>query len=246
MVEASLLSKVKPRRKHSSVSASVFSFLCRWRLLARIAVVALLGFLIALASLRVINPPTTALMTIRRIQGVVSGKPETKKWSWVESDSIALIAQQSIVAAEDAKFMDHLGIDVSSLSQVVAGENRKRSRGASTITMQTVKNLFLWPGRSYVRKGIEIVLAPVVELLWGKRRILEIYLNVIEFGEGIYGIEAASRHYFGHSAEKLTASEAASLAAILPLPRVLSPKSLTGVGRRRYRRILAEAGSIRL
>lgn len=205
-----------------------------------------LSILFCLASLRVIDPPTTALMTIRRIQGVVSGRLEAKKWSWVGSDSIALVAQQSVIAAEDARFMEHLGVDISSLSRVVSGENRKRPRGASTITMQTVKNLFLWPGRSYIRKGLEILLAPVVELLWGKRRILEIYLNVIEFGEGIYGIEAAARHYFGHSAAKLTASEAASLAAILPLPRVLSPKSLTGAGRKRYRRILAEAGSVRL
>jgi monofunctional biosynthetic peptidoglycan transglycosylase len=110
--------------------------------------------------------------------------------------------------------------------------------------MQTVKNVFLWPGRSYIRKGLEALMAPIAGVVWGKRRTLELYINVIEWGQGVYGLEAASRYYFNKPANQLDIREAAALAAILPAPRRLSPKSLSSTSQRRYQRILREANAI--
>jgi monofunctional biosynthetic peptidoglycan transglycosylase len=137
--------------------------------------------------------------------------------------------------------MSHCGIDISAVSMAIDdSDGRRRLRGASTITMQTVKNLFLWPGRSYVRKLVEVAMAPVAGLVWGKYRTLELYVNVIEWGPGVYGIEAASQEYFHHSAKELTVSEAAALAAILPNPRKLSPQRMSRPTRKRYERIIRE------
>jgi monofunctional biosynthetic peptidoglycan transglycosylase len=123
---------------------------------------------------------------------------------------------------------------------------RGGARGASTITMQTVKNVFLWPGRSYVRKAIEMVMAPIAGTVWGKRRTLELYLNVIEWGDGIYGIAAAARHHFGRPPSALTEYQAAALASILPNPRKLSPKALSAGSRARLSRVLKEARGTRV
>jgi monofunctional biosynthetic peptidoglycan transglycosylase len=137
--------------------------------------------------------------------------------------------------------MSHWGVDISAVGRAIDdGDSRRRLRGASTITMQTVKNLFLWPGRSYLRKVFEVIMAPIAGFVWGKRRTLELYVNVIEWGPGIYGIEAASQEYFRHAAKALTVSEAAALAAILPNPRKLSPQRMSHPTRRRYERIIRE------
>jgi monofunctional biosynthetic peptidoglycan transglycosylase len=129
-----------------------------------------------------------------------------------------------VIAAEDNRFCEHAGFDWGELEgQLDALLAGGRARGASTITMQTAKNLFLWPGRDFVRKALEAWLTPQIELLWPKRRIIEVYLNVAEFGPGIYGAEAAARAYFGKSAGALGAREAALLAAVLPSPRRWSP-----------------------
>lgn len=197
--------------------------------------------------LRVVNPPITPLIAIRALEYQVEDRSISTEWEWVPLEEIPLHVQQSIVAAEDARFMEHWGIDLSAVGDAIEdSDGRKRPRGASTITMQTVKNVFLWPGRSYVRKFIEALMAPVVGLLWGKRRTLEIYLNVIEWGNGVYGIQAASKHYFGRPVGQLSLSQAASLAAVLPSPRRLSPTSLSAVSRRRYERIVKEAYAVPL
>jgi monofunctional biosynthetic peptidoglycan transglycosylase len=167
---------------------------------------------------RFVPVPLTPLMVIRLAEGQELHK------DWVPLAAIAPALRQAVVAAEDNHFCEHGGFDWTALGQVLddlrAGE---RPRGASTISMQTAKNLFLWPARDLVRKGLEAWLTPQVELLWNKRRIIEVYLNIVEMGPGIYGAEAAARHYFGKSAADLSATEAARLAAVLPNPRAWSP-----------------------
>jgi monofunctional biosynthetic peptidoglycan transglycosylase len=190
---------------------------------------------------RFVNPPVTPLIAIRYVQSVWSGTDRPQSLSWVPLTSIPTPVQQAVVAAEDSRFMNHWGVDLGAIGTVLdQTDGRRRLRGASTITMQTVKNLFLWPGRSYIRKFLEALMAPVAGFVWGKRRTLEIYLNVIEWGDGIYGIEEAAQEYFQHSAKDLTVSEAAALASILPNPRKLSPAFMSHVTRRRYDRILRE------
>lgn len=158
----------------------------------------------------VVNPPTTLYMASEKARlGGLSHE-------WVGFDDIAPVMARSVVAAEDANFCQHWGFDMGAIRQVIAeGE----SRGASTITQQTVKNVYLWPARSWPRKALEALITPAVELVWTKRRILEVYLNMIEFDEGVFGVEAASMHHFGHPAALLTAEEAARLAAVLPDPK---------------------------
>lgn len=135
----------------------------------------------------------------------------------VALDAISPLLVQAVVASEDQRFCQHNGVDWNALRDVVDDEEGP-SRGASTIPMQTVKNVFLWPGRSFIRKGLEIPLAVMADTLWGKRRTMEVYLNVAEWGEGIFGAEAASRRWFGKGARDLTRNEAALLAAVLPNP----------------------------
>lgn len=163
-------------------------------------------------------PPVSVLMLARH----AAFESVDRRWVPLSAVSPRLVA--SVVASEDAKFCRHGGVDWDALFDVIdeAGEDGP-SRGASTLTMQTVKNLFLWPSRSVVRKGLEIPLALVVDLLWPKERILEVYLNVAEWGPGIFGIEAASRVRFNKSAAALSAREAALLAAALPDPKRRDP-----------------------
>jgi monofunctional glycosyltransferase len=134
----------------------------------------------------------------------------------VSFDKIAPVMGRSAVAAEDANFCNHWGFDMAAIRLAI---EEGGSRGASTISQQVVKNVFLWQGRSYLRKAMEALLTPAVELVWSKRRVLEVYLNVAEFGDGIFGVQAASQHYFGVDAKDLTATQAARLAAVLPDPK---------------------------
>lgn len=138
------------------------------------------------------------------------------KKDWVSWEEIAPVMGRSAVAAEDANFCNHWGFDMTAIREAIeSGSNR----GASTISQQVVKNVFLWHGRSWVRKAMEAVLTPVVELVWSKQRILEVYLNVAEFGDGVFGVQAAAQHHFGVDAKDLTAVQAARLAAVLPNPK---------------------------
>lgn len=188
-----------------------------------------------------VRPPTTPLIVIRMVERLLIGGEPARSRKWISLSDLSLAVRQAIVTAEDARFMSHCGIDISAVSMAIDdSDGRRRLRGASTITMQTVKNLFLWPGRSYVRKLVEVAMAPVAGLVWGKYRTLELYVNVIEWGPGVYGIEAASQEYFHHSAKELTVSEAAALAAILPNPRKLSPQRMSRPTRKRYERIIRE------
>lgn len=160
---------------------------------------------------------------------------------WVSWEEIAPVAGRSAVAAEDANFCNHWGFDMTAIREAIeAGSNR----GASTISQQVVKNVFLWQGRSWVRKAMEAMLTPVVELFWSKQRILEVYLNVAEFDDGVFGIQAAAQHYFDVDAKDLTALQAARLAAVLPDPKNRSASKPSSFVKSRTRQIIAGAETI--
>ena len=168
---------------------------------------------------RWISPPTSAFMLIYQIRAPAGS---TLRHQWVDLDQISPHVVVAVVAAEDQKFLDHRGFDVESIRGVLANaKGGGRLRGASTISQQVTKNLLLWSRRSFVRKGLEAYGTVFVELLWPKRRILEVYLNVAEFGEGIFGIAAASEYFFKTGPALLEPDQAALLAAVLPNPRVL-------------------------
>ena len=160
---------------------------------------------------------------------------------WVSFDEIAPEMARSAVAAEDANFCLHWGFDMAAIREAV---NEGSNRGASTITQQTVKNVFLWHDRNWVRKALEALMTPVIELVWSKRRILEVYLNVAEFDEGVFGVEAAARHHFGVSARDLSPTQAARLAAVLPDPKGRSASEPSDFVRRRTRQIISGADTI--
>jgi monofunctional glycosyltransferase len=184
------------------------------RLLRMIAILVVAGPPALILVLRVLPPPVTPLMLIRAAEG------HPMRWDWVSYEAIAPELAEAVIAAEDNLFCcNALGFDFAGLrDQATAWWEGERPRGASTITMQTAKNLFLWPGRDPLRKLLEAWLTPQIALLWPKRRILEVYLNVVEFGPGFYGAEAAAQAFFATSAADLSAREAARLAAVLPNP----------------------------
>jgi monofunctional biosynthetic peptidoglycan transglycosylase len=166
----------------------------------------------------IVPPPVTPLMVMRFIDGAKLRK------TWVPLRAVSAHVPKAVIASEDNLFCSHSGFDWGSLqAAVVDYAEGGRLRGASTISMQTAKNVFLWPGRDFVRKGLEAYLTFWIERIWSKRRIMEVYLNIAEWGDGLYGIGAASRAYFGKPASALTEHEAALLAAVLPNPREWSP-----------------------
>lgn len=172
---------------------------------------------LVIAAYRFLPPPITPLMVIRTAEG------EEWDYRWVPLTRMSPHLIRAVLAAEDSRFCLHHGFDVDAIADELDDWMQgDRPRGASTVTQQTAKNILLWPGRDLLRKGIEAWLAPQLELLWSKRRILEVYLNVIEMGPGIYGAEAAAQRFFGKPAAALSAREAALIAAVLPNPRVRS------------------------
>lgn len=195
--------------------------LLTWTLRLLLAFVA--GSVALVLLFRFIDPPTSAMMIERRIEAAIARDASfTLRQQWVDAKGIAPALAIAVVAAEDQKFPLHHGFDFESIEAALE-RNAKGGRvhGASTISQQVAKNLFLWSGRSWVRKGLEAWFTVLIEATWPKRRILEAYLNVAEFGDGIYGAEAASRAFFGKPAAALGEHEAALLAAVLPNPRAL-------------------------
>ena len=174
-----------------------------------------------------IDPPTTAVQMQRRLQAWIQDKPYQKRFEFVPLNRISLDFQHAVVAAEDARFYQHDGFDWHQI-QIAAEDSMEggRTRGASTITQQLVKNLFFGTGRSILRKGAEVTLVPVAEFVLGKQRILELYLNLVEWGPGIYGAEAASRLYYRTAARSINREEAAQLAAVLPAPLRRRPEHM--------------------
>lgn len=165
------------------------------------------------AALRFVDPPGSAFMLAYRIE---AAEGAALRHHWVPLAEISRELQLAVIASEDQRFPRHSGFDLDAIRSALADDS---GRGASTISQQVAKNLFLWSGRSWLRKALEAGFTVCIETLWPKARILEVYLNVAEFGEGVYGAEAAARHYFGKSATELGRREAATLAAVLPSPR---------------------------
>jgi monofunctional glycosyltransferase len=202
----------KPRRKISLLSV------LKWFAIG-VAGLWLLAALMLVAA-KWIDPPTTAVHVERRVEAWIHNKPYRLRYQFVPLSQISPDMQHAVIAAEDGRFYQHHGCDWHAM-EIAAEEDEKgghRLRGGSTITQQLVKNLFFGTGRSVLRKGAEFTLVPVAELVLGKQRILELYLNEVEWGPGIYGVEAASRAYYGTSARRINREQAARLAAILPLP----------------------------
>jgi len=195
-----------PKNKRSGWS--VFSLL--WKTAAFIALVTVVIVLL----LRWVPPPTSAYMLQQRLSGIVVD------YRWTPMDRISPYAALAVIASEDQNFFDHWGVDFKAIVDAIEdNRTRRRPRGASTISQQVVKNLFLWQGRSYVRKGIEVYFTLLMEILWPKSRILEVYLNVAEMGSGVFGVEAAGQRFFHKPAIRLNRREAATLAAVLPSPK---------------------------
>ena len=187
------------------------------RILTRSLAAPILATLALLLPLRWLPPFTTTFMLITRITRPADAGPIN--YRWVNRHAISRQAALAVLAGEDQKFFEHFGFDFESIRDAIGeGGDEGPSRGASTITQQVAKNLFLWPGHSWIRKAIEAYLTVCIELLWPKERILEIYLNIAQFGPAVFGVEAASRLYFGKPAAALSRTEASLLAAVLPNP----------------------------
>jgi monofunctional biosynthetic peptidoglycan transglycosylase len=185
-----------------------------FRLIKKIIIGIFISHLLYLVLLKFVDAP----ITITQITSIIDGNGF--KRTHVSLNEISVHGKLAVIASEDQLFPDHNGFDIKSIKKALAYNKRKpgRVRGASTISQQVAKNVFLWQGRSWIRKGLEVYFTFMIELIWGKKRILEVYLNEAEMGKGIFGIEAASQHYFKHSARKLTKVEAAMIASSLPNP----------------------------
>ncbi|ROU03011.1 monofunctional biosynthetic peptidoglycan transglycosylase [Histidinibacterium lentulum] len=216
-----------------SVTGGSFAALRRWTFRLLGGAVVLTFMFVSLFAM--VDPPTTPYMysESRRLDGV--------QREWVPIEQIAPVMARAAVAAEDADFCEHWGLDLSAIRAAMKSGGQ---RGGSTISQQVVKNVYLWHGRSYLRKAMEAVLTPVMEAVWSKQRILEVYLNVAEFDEGVFGVEAASRHYFGISAAELSPMQAGLLAALLPSPKTRSASQPSSYMRQRAQDIVNGAATI--
>jgi len=229
--------KSKPRKgtrsRRQDSRARPLRFIWRWTARALAACVAVA--ILVIVAHRAVDPPRTLYMRqeATRLGGI--------EHVWVPLAEVAPVMARSVVAAEDANFCAHWGFDMAAIRDAIA---EGAERGASTITQQTVKNVYLWQGRSWVRKALEAVLTPAVEALWPKRRILEVYLNVAEFDEGVFGVEAAAWHYFRAGPDALTPDQAARLAAVLPSPKRRSAAQPSQALRRRAAAIRDGAATI--
>lgn len=205
-------------------------------LLLRATTITIIAVLALVLLFSRVDPPMTYTMwsEARRLGGIDR--------EWVDMDEIAPVMARSAVAAEDADFCLHWGFDVEAIRAAMEAGGR---RGGSTISQQVVKNVFLWQGRSWVRKALEAAITPAVEALWSKRRILEVYLNVAEMDEGVFGVEAAARHYFAVGPEALSARQAALLAAVLPAPKSRDAARPSAALTRRAVAIMDGAATIR-
>ena len=212
-----------------SAGKSIFSR--PWFWLKRGLIVLVGAWLLGILAFAFLPVPFSAVMVERQIGAWLSGDFSYVAHSdWVSMDDISPQMALAVMAAEDQKFPDHWGFDVAAIEKAFSHNERRptRIRGASTLSQQTAKNLFLWDGRSWLRKGLEAGLTSGIELVWTKRRILTVYLNIVEFGDGVFGVEEASQRFFNKPAKRLTASEAALLAAVLPNPHRFKANAPSG------------------
>lgn len=207
----------------------------------------MVGSVVLVAVYAVIPPPVTPHMIYKSIEGLTQGRFIGISKDWVSYDEVSPNLYRAIIAAEDRRFMTHNGVDWKAVDAAKAYNLRnkgRKKRGASTVTMQTAKNTFLPHARNYVRKAFEVYFTYLIEAVWGKKRILEVYVNIVEWGEGLYGAEAASQKFFGKPASKLTSREAALLASVLPNPIRWSPAAPTKYIEKRVAWIQGRMGGV--
>ena len=228
---AAIKATIKPK---STGKKGFFSQIMRffWKLIIWFNIISL--FFVVLY--KFVPVPYTPLMVIRYFENKSAGKNIETKHHWVPIEDISKNLQKAVIASEDGRFFDHYGLDFSAMQKAAVGNFKgKKLKGGSTITQQTAKNVFLWQGRSYFRKALEAYYTVLIELIWGKERILEVYLNSIEMGDGIYGAEAATQHWYKKDCKSLTRMQAAGIAAILPNPRRFSPNGSAYISRKQSR-----------
>lgn len=211
-----------------------------WRKIKRAMIILIVAQFVYIVILRWVNPPVTVTQLTNWIQGY------GLKRDYVDFEEMSPNIRLAVMASEDQLFPDHNGFDVESIKKALKNNAKKskRVRGASTISQQVAKNVFLWQGRTWVRKGLEVYFTFMIELLWSKERILEMYLNVAEMGKGIFGVEAASQAYFKKPASKLTRTEAAMIAACLPNPKKYTVKPVSKYIARRYPWIVTQMNNL--
>jgi monofunctional biosynthetic peptidoglycan transglycosylase len=209
-------------QQNTSAKKNVSIF--RW--IFRFILIAFFSSIIFTLIFRFVNPPFTPLMVIRSLEGMSNGEKIGINQEWVNLEDISPNLIKAVISAEDAKFFSHHGVDWEAVKKAKKRNEKlkgKKVYGASTISMQCARNVFLWQGRNYIRKALEVYFTFLIEFFWGKKRILEIYLNVIEWGNGVYGIESASQKYFKINSKFLSPSQSSLLAVVLPNPRKWSP-----------------------
>jgi monofunctional biosynthetic peptidoglycan transglycosylase len=193
--------------------------------------------------------PFTPLMVVRTIENIAGGKENAFNHDWEPIENISVNLQKAVIASEDGSFLIHNGFDFKAMQKAYKGNERGRKiKGGSTISQQTAKNVFLWQGRSYLRKGLEAYFTVLIEFIWGKERIMEVYLNSIEMGNGVYGAQAAAEYWYGEDANDLTRIQAAGIAAILPNPRkYTATSSSTYINNRKAKimRVMRTLGKIK-
>ncbi len=213
------------------------------KILKWIVVVFFASTILSVVALRWVPVWFTPLMFIRLAQQSSDDKPLTLHHHWVSLDKMAPSLPTAVMASEDANFLKHHGFDYKAIEQAAIRNMKhpeKNRHGASTISQQTAKNVFLWPGRSWIRKGLEVYFTTLIELMWSKQRIMEVYLNSIEMGDGIYGADAVAEYHFGTTADKLTKAQCALIAVSLPNPRKMNSAQPSRYMLRRQQRILRE------
>lgn len=229
------------RKSATSYSIKSWSLKGLFMLVYAFILTSFLGVLIY----RWVNPNLTMLMVIRHYEFLFEGKSSSIQKDWESIDNISSNMVLAAVAAEDSKFLTHWGFDFELIKQAIKhNERSKRIKGASTISQQTAKNIFLWPRRSWVRKGFEAYFTVIMESLWPKKRIMEVYLNIVEFGKGVYGVEEAAQKFYRKPAEKLNRLEAAMLTTVLPRPSVRNPANPSSYMYRYQERVLWGMSSI--
>lgn len=235
-----MATRITPRKSKQLLKKEAPSFMSK---LTRFLFKALLWFLglsvFFVVFFKFIPVPFTPLMMIRAIENKVGGKEVFFSHDWEPIENISVNLQKAVIASEDGSFLKHNGFDFVAMQKAYKSNERgRRIKGGSTISQQTAKNVFLWQGRSYLRKGLEAYFTVLIEIIWGKERIMEVYLNSIEMGNGVYGAEAAAEHWYRKNATSLTPKQAAGIAAILPNPRKYAATSSSSYINRRKAKIV--------
>lgn len=244
-----MATKITPRKSRLPVKKEPTSFRSK---LTRFLLKALLWFfglsVFFVVFFKFVPIPFTPLMVIRAIENKTDGKEVFFSHDWEPIENLSMNLQKAVIASEDGTFLKHDGFDFVAMQKAYKSNERgRRIKGGSTISQQTAKNVFLWQGRSYLRKGLEAYFTVLIEIIWGKERIMEVYLNSIEMGNGVYGAQAAAEHWYRKGASSLTPMQAAGIAAILPNPRKYSATSSSSyINRRKAKivRVMRQVGKI--